>query len=73
MSFDPMSAGLAVRLTHSHVTSARPDAPVVPETPSRARLAGLRARLADDLVAVARWVEPAEPRRGPSAGACQPG
>lgn len=67
MSFDPMSAGLAVRLTQAHVTSARPDAPVVPPAVRRAPLAGLRARLALDLHAMARWVEPAEPRRRSTA------
>jgi hypothetical protein len=69
MSFDPTSAGLAVRLTQRHLASARPDAPVVPE-PARGTRGGLRARLAADLHAVARWVEPAEPRR---SATCQPG
>jgi hypothetical protein len=67
MSFDPMSAGLAVRLTHAHVNSARPDAPVVPHAQKRTPLIGLRARLAVDLHAVARWVEPAELRRRSTA------
>ena len=73
MSFDPMSAGLAVRLSHTHVTSARPDAPVVSSAEKRPAVAGLRARLATDLRTVARWVEPTEPRRRSAAGACQPG
>jgi hypothetical protein len=71
MSYDPMSANLAVRLTRAHVTSARPDAPVLPD---RARSTVLRARLAADLHAVARWLEPAEPRRRSHRSAtCQPG
>lgn len=70
MSFDPMSAGLAVRLTHAHVTSARPDAPVVAPVVRRSAVAWLRARLATDLHAIARRVEP---RRRPASGACQPG
>ena len=75
MSFDPMSANLAVRLTRAHVTSARPDAPVVPEPAARApRSTVLRARLAAELHAVARRLEPAEPRRRAHGSAtCQPG
>lgn len=75
MTFDPMGANLAVRLTLAHVTSAGPDAPVVPDHATRStRPAGLRGRLAADLHAVARWVEPAQPRRGsPRSATCQPG
>ena len=73
MSFDPTAARLAVRLSRTEVTSARPDAPVVPPAGPRAPLSRLRVRLATDLHAVARWVEPAEPRRRSTTGACQPG
>lgn len=66
--FDPMSAGLAVRLTDQHATSAQPHAPVVPAGPERApRAATTRTRIAADLRSFARWVEP-KPRRS-----CQPG
>ena len=70
MTFDPMAAGLAVRAAAAHAGSARPDAPVVPDTAPRApRLAGVRVRSAAALHAAARWVEP-RPR---PAEACQPG
>jgi len=69
MTFEPIAAHLAVELTRRSAGSARPDAPVVPdETPRRERLAGARLRVATNLRAVARWVEPT-PR--PSK-ACQP-
>jgi hypothetical protein len=57
---DLMSAGLATRLTVAHLTSARPGAPVVPDHPRTraARTAALRALVATELRAVARWIEP---------------
>ncbi len=64
-----ITGGLAISLTHQHLTSARPDAPVVPHVERRAPTAGLRHRLAQDLRSVARWVEPAERR----TATCQPG
>jgi hypothetical protein len=64
---DLMSAELATRLTAAHVLSARPDAPVVLDAaPRPARTATLRAALATELRAVARWVEPRPTK------ACQP-
>ena len=69
MTYEPIAAHLAVELTRRSAGSARPDAPVVPdETPRRERVAGTRLRVAANLRAVARWVEPT-PR--PSK-ACQP-
>lgn len=56
---DLMSAGLAARLTEAHLSSARPDAPVVADRPRRpASTSALRELLATELRAVARWVEP---------------
>jgi hypothetical protein len=67
MTFDPIAADLAVRAARASAGSARPDAPVVPDpTPRSPRAAGLRTRVATELRAVARWVEPT-PRR-----TCQP-
>ncbi len=69
MTFDPVGAQLAVRATRAAVGSARPDAPVIPDTAPRApRLATTRARSAAALHTVARWVEP-RPR---PAKACLP-
>jgi hypothetical protein len=74
MTFDPIAADLAVRAARATAGSARPDAPVVPERVRRQTAAGLRARLATDLHAVARWVEPVDRRpRSSGAGACQTG
>jgi hypothetical protein len=59
MSFDPVAAGLAVRAARATASSARPDAPVVPDrAPSEPRLRGARHRSARALHALARWVEP---------------
>lgn len=69
MTFDPIAAGLAVRLTHATTQSARPDAPVVPDRSPRAPLAGTRRRSAAALHAAARWVEP----RPQPARTCLPG
>jgi hypothetical protein len=55
---DLLSADLATRLTTAQVLSARPDAPVVPDHARPARTTALRSRLATELRAVARWVEP---------------
>ena len=50
---------LAVELARRSAGSARPDAPVLPdEAPRRERVAAARLRLAGNLRAVARWVEP---------------
>ena len=69
MSYEPIAGHLAVRLTQQIATSARPDAPVVPDPePRPSRVRAVRAGLATELRAVARWVEPA-PR---STEACQP-
>jgi len=69
MSYEPIAGYLAVELTRRSAGSARPDAPVVPDdVPRRERLRTARQRVAGNLRAVARWVEPA-PR--PSK-ACQP-
>jgi hypothetical protein len=70
MSFDPIAADLAVRAARASAGSARPDAPVLPDTSPRApRLTGTRLRSAAVLHAVARWVEPSptkvcQPSRG---------
>ncbi|MBI2243718.1 MULTISPECIES: hypothetical protein [unclassified Nocardioides] len=62
-----LSADLATRLTAAHVTSARPQAPVVAERASRpAPARAVRAGLAAELRAIARWVEPRPTE------ACQP-
>jgi hypothetical protein len=60
MTYEPIAADLAVRLTRQHVGSARPDAPVVPDRPRPQRLRGVRALMAADLHRLASWVEPAE-------------
>ena len=61
MTYEPTAAHLAVELTRRAVGSARPDAPVVPdEGQHRERLAAARLRVAGNLRAVARWVEPAQ-------------
>ena len=68
MTFDPITANLAVRATLASAGSARPDAPVVAERPARTRrTTTARSRVAARLHGVARWVEPT-PRR-----TCQPG
>jgi hypothetical protein len=71
MSYTPIPAAqLAVQLAHHTAGSARPDAPVVPDrAPRGPRAAGLRAALAAELRAVARWVEPSARR----SKVCQPG
>jgi hypothetical protein len=70
MTYEPIAADLAVRLARHTAGSARPHAPVVPDqAPRQPRTSRFRVRLAADLRAVARWVEPT---RRP-AGACQPG
>lgn len=62
------SAGFAVRLTVAHVSSARPHAPVVAEPVSRpAPTRAVRAGLAAELRALARWIEPR------AVETCQPG
>ncbi len=64
---DLMSAGLATRLAAAQVLSARPHAPVVAERAARpAPARAVRAGLAAELRAVARWIEPRP------AEACQP-
>jgi len=64
---DLMAGDLATRLTQHHLNSARPDAPIVSDrAPRPARTRVLRAGLAAELRAVARWVEPRP------AKACQP-
>jgi hypothetical protein len=60
MTYEPIAADLAVRLTRQHVGSARPDAPVIPERSRPRRLRSLRATMAADLHRFASWVEPAE-------------
>ena len=60
MTYEPIAADLAVRLTRQHVGSARPDAPVIPDHPRPHRVRGLRALMAADLRRLASWVEPAE-------------
>ncbi|MDH2413022.1 hypothetical protein [Nocardioides sp. CER19] len=61
MSYEPIAAYLAVRLTQQQVLSARPDAPVVPDKPRPRRVRALRTTLAADLHRVAAWLEPADP------------
>jgi hypothetical protein len=60
MSYEPIAAQLAVRLTREQVLSARPDAPVVPDRPRPERLRRVRATLAADLRRAAAWLEPAD-------------
>ena len=73
MQFDPTTYQLATRLTSAHVLSARPDAPVVPDTPRRRRFDGTRDRVAHRLHSLARWVEPApRPARQGMIEACAP-
>ena len=60
MSYEPIAADLAVRLTKQHVESARPDAPVVPDRVRPQRLRATRTAMAADLRRVAAWLEPAE-------------
>jgi hypothetical protein len=62
---DLIAGPLATRLTAAHLSSARPDAPVVDDQPRRRTTTAARVRTAARLHALARWVEPA-PRR--SAG-----
>jgi hypothetical protein len=60
MSFDPIAANFAVRAARASAGSARPDAPVVPDRPTRDRpTAAARAGIAARLHGLARWVEPA--------------
>jgi hypothetical protein len=58
MTYEPIAAHLAVELARRSAGSARPDAPVVPDAPRRARAAAARARVAGSLHAAARWIEP---------------
>ena len=67
MTYEPAAANLAVKLTRLSVESARPDAPVILDDPTRpARIAAARLRMAGSLRSVARWVEPSP------AKVCQP-
>lgn len=68
MTYEPSSAHLAVRLAEHHLTSARPDAPVVPDRPRRRPVTRLRAVVAADLHRVAAWLEPADRRPVAPAG-----
>jgi hypothetical protein len=64
---EPLFAHTAVELARRNASSARPDAPVVPEAAQRpARTTAARFRLAGSLRTVARWVEPRP------AEVCQP-
>jgi hypothetical protein len=68
MTFDPIAGQFAVNAARATAGSARPDAPVVPDRPARARRTdGARTGLARSLRSVARWVEPT-PRRTPQVG-----
>ena len=59
MTYDPVAGSLAVELTRRATGSARPDAPVVADrAPRPARTRSARARVAAELRALARWVEP---------------
>ena len=60
MSYEPIAAFLVVGASRGLALSARPDAPVVldPE-PRPSRVRAVRAGLAGELRAVARWVAPA--------------
>lgn len=63
MTFDPIAADLAVRAARASAGSARPDAPVVPDRPTRDRPSvAARTRVAARLHDLARWVEPAQRR-----------
>jgi hypothetical protein len=68
--YEPIAADLAVRLARLHAQSALPDAPVVPDTPSRVHRdrggvnVRLRAAAAGRLRVLAAWVAP---RRGTQA------
>ncbi len=67
-SFDPIAGVLAVGAARQVATSARPDAPVVPDAPIAAsRLTRTRALTARTLHALARRVEP----RRRTSGTCQ--
>lgn len=74
MNVDPVTGSLATRLTREHVTSARPDAPVVVPRRRPALLARGRARLANGLTRLARRIEPrsATSSRQGMIGACAP-
>lgn len=61
-----LSGHLAARLTAAHVSSARPQAPVVAERAPRPAHRAVRAGLAAELRTVARWIEPRPTK------ACQP-
>ncbi len=68
MTFDPIAADLAVRAARATAGSARPDAPVIPDRPTRThRAVAARSRVAARLHGLAHWVEPA-PRRTPQHG-----
>jgi hypothetical protein len=60
MSFEPIAADLAVRLTRQQAGSAHPHAPVVPPRTDRRRRHRARIRLASFLHRVARALEPAD-------------
>ena len=67
-SFDPIAGALAVGAARKVATSARPDAPVVPEAAVVAsRAVRTRALTARTLHALARRVEP----RRRTSGTCQ--
>jgi cell pole-organizing protein PopZ len=60
MSYEPIAADLAVRLTRLQARSARPDAPVVPPRQEPPRRHRTRARTARWLHRLAGIVEPAD-------------
>ncbi|HEX5090754.1 MAG TPA: hypothetical protein VFV89_23295 [Nocardioides sp.] len=66
MNDAPVAARLALGLTLTHVNSARPDAPVVPDPPPR-WTHPVRAHLASGLRRAAAALEPCEPM-APQAG-----
>lgn len=74
MNVDPVTGSLATRLVREHVTSARPDAPVVAPRQRPVVFARGRARLADGLTRLARRIEPPVPAqsRNGMIGACAP-
>jgi hypothetical protein len=65
---EPLGFSLALSATRTHVLSARPDAPVVPERPPRARPVanGSRRLAAGVLRRLADRVEPACPHPSPA-------
>jgi hypothetical protein len=69
MNDAPLAADLALGLTRSHVNSARPGAPVVPDPEPRPHR--VRAHVATGLRRIAAVLEPGEPTGSPlrSSGA----